>query len=78
MSDQSGNCTGQHQKCLKNVRCPTVISCSGNVVIAHCMLVYGTSYQVKLVRKLWLKLLLPCMQADIMHVLYGETNKLAI
>ena len=28
MSDQSGNCTGQHQKCSENVRCPTVISCS--------------------------------------------------
>ena len=28
LSDQTGICTGQHQKCLENVRCPTVISCS--------------------------------------------------
>ena len=28
MSDQSRNCTSQHQKCLENVRCPTVISCA--------------------------------------------------
>ena len=28
MSDQSGNCTGQHQKLSEMFRCPTVISCS--------------------------------------------------
>ena len=26
--DQTRICTGQHQKCLENVTCPTVISCS--------------------------------------------------
>ena len=30
MSDQSGNCTGPHQKCSENVRCPSVISCSAH------------------------------------------------
>ena len=28
MSDQTGICTGQKQKCLKDVRCLTVISYS--------------------------------------------------
>ena len=29
MSDQSGNCTGKHQKWSQNVRCLSVISCPG-------------------------------------------------
>ena len=32
MSDQSGNCTGQHLKWLENVRCLTVIPCAGMTV----------------------------------------------
>ena len=48
MSDQSGNCTGQHQKCSENVRCLTVISC-GVVMYVGDTRAHGphTAHQLK-------------------------------